>query len=89
MPSVTFTSHLQRHVDCPPAKVPGSTVSQVLEAYFADHPKVRAYLLDEQGVLRKHVVIFVGGNQAKDRDRLSDAVNEDQEIYVMQALSGG
>lgn len=89
VPSITFTSHLQRHVECPPARVPGSCVREALEAYFARHPKVRAYLLDEQGTLRKHVVIFVGGQQASDRQKLSDAVRDDQEIYVMQALSGG
>lgn len=89
MPSVTFTSHLQRHVACPPDTLPGTTVSEVLEAYFAKHPKVRSYLLDDQGALRKHVVVFVGGQQAHDREKLSDPVRDDQEIYVMQALSGG
>jgi sulfur-carrier protein len=89
VPSLTFTAHLQRHVHCPSETASGSTVREVLEAYFTKHPKVRSYLLDEQGTLRKHVVIFVGESQARDRERLSDPVIEDQEIYVMQALSGG
>jgi hypothetical protein len=89
VPSITFTSHLQRHVECPPERVSGTCVREALEDYFARHPKVRGYLLDEQGVLRKHVVVFVGGQQAHDREELSDPVPADAEIYVMQALSGG
>ena len=61
----------------------------VLEAYFQRHPGVRGYVLDEQGALRHHVVVFVGGAQARDRQGLSDAVADEAEVYVMQALSGG
>lgn len=74
---------------CPPAKVPGGTVREALEAYFVDHPRVRGYVLDEQGRLRQHVVIFVNGSQLRDRSKLSDPVPPDAELYVMQALSGG
>jgi sulfur-carrier protein len=89
VPRVSFTSHLGRHVDCPAETVPGRTVRDALEAYFARHPLVRPYVFDEQAKLRRHVVVFVGEDQASDRDRLSDATAEDTEVYVMQALSGG
>jgi len=89
VPRVSFTSHLSRHVDCPTETVPGTTVKDVLEAYFGRHPKVRSYVLDEQGVLRRHVVLFVGETQAHDREKLSDPIRESEELYVMQALSGG
>jgi hypothetical protein len=46
-------------------------------------------VLDERGVLRKHMTIFVDGRQLADRDGLSDRVEPRSEIYVMQALSGG
>ena len=89
MPRICFTSHLERHVTCPAESVPGATVRQALDAYFTGHPLVRPYLFDEQGSLRRHVVIFVDGEQARDRQALSDAVGDNTEIYVMQALSGG
>lgn len=89
MPRLELTSHLTRHVDCPPEDVEGTTVREALEAYFAKHPGVRTYVLDEQGTLRRHVVIFVGETQARDRKTLGDPVLPDQPIYVMQALSGG
>lgn len=89
MPRVELTSHLARHVDCPPEDVGGGTLREVLDAYLARHPKVRSYVFDEQGTLRRHVVLFVGETQALDRHGLTDVVAEDQTIYVMQALSGG
>lgn len=89
MPHIAFTTHLERHVNCPARNVEGSTVRAVLEAAFADNDRARAYVLDEQGALRHHMVIFVNGRAVKDRDRLSDQVSNDAELYVMQALSGG
>jgi hypothetical protein len=39
--------------------------------------------------LRRHIAIFVDGRQVNDRETLADAVTENAEIYVVQALSGG
>jgi hypothetical protein len=89
MARVTFTKNLQRHVECPTTSVAGSTVRQVLDSVFADNPRVRGYVLDDQGALRKHMVIFIDGEQISDRTGLSDAVSPSGEIYIMQALSGG
>jgi sulfur-carrier protein len=46
-------------------------------------------VLDEQGAVRPHMVVFVDGRQVRDRQQLSDPVPRDGEIYVAQALSGG
>ncbi len=89
MTTLNFTSNLQRHVDVPTAQVEGTTVREVLEAYFADNPRVRGYILDDQGEVRKHVAIFLNNELIHDRKRLSDAVSDNDEIYVAQALSGG
>lgn len=89
MARVVFTQNLQRHVACPPTTVPGITVREVLDAVFADNARARSYVLDEQGALRKHMLIFVDNAMVRDRDHLSDAVAEHSEIYILQALSGG
>ena len=89
MPRVTFTPNLQRHVDCPPVEVAGETVRQVLDAVFRGNPRARAYVLDDQGAVRQHMVIFVDGKQVRDRRTLGDPVARNAEVYVAQALSGG
>jgi sulfur carrier protein ThiS len=86
---VVFTSHLLRHVRCPESNVTGATVAAVLQQVFMANPQVRDYVLDEQGELRKHVVVFIDGQRLRDRKRLSDAVAESSDIHVLQALTGG
>ncbi len=86
---MVFTTALQRHVDCPEEVVEGASVRSALDAYFARHGGARTYVLDEQGELRQHVVVFVDGVQVRDRTSLGEGVGPDAEIYVMQALSGG
>lgn len=89
MPNVSFTPNLRRHVDCPTLTVSGATLNDALQEVFEVNPRLRGYVLDDQGTLRKHMVIFVDGAPARDRKKLSDAVRGDSEIFVMQALTGG
>jgi molybdopterin converting factor small subunit len=89
VPRVVFTSNLQRHVNCPETRVAAGTVRSALAQVFAAQPQARGYVLDEQGHLRKHVVVFVDGRRVQDRERLCDPVEESSEVYVMQALTGG
>ena len=89
MPRVAFTQNLQRHVECPTVDVGGATVREALEQVFAANPRLRSYVVDERGVVRKHMAVFVDGAHVTDREHLSDPVGPEGEIYVMQALSGG
>lgn len=89
MAQVSFTENLRRHVDCPPVSVGGGTVRQVLDAVFADNPRLRSYILDDQGRVRRHVNVFINGSFVADRMALSDPVAPEDEVFVFQALSGG
>jgi hypothetical protein len=89
VPTVAFTPNLRRHLDCPEVEVPPGTVAETLERVFERNPQLRSYVLDEQGRLRQHVAVFVGGELVRDRLNLTDRVHEDQDVFVMQALSGG
>jgi molybdopterin synthase sulfur carrier subunit len=89
MPTVSFTTALQRFLAAPSAQVEAATVGGALEAVFAARPALRSYLLDDQGALRRHVAVYVNGRPVSDRGRLSDEVGPRDEIYVFQALTGG
>lgn len=89
MTSVAFTPNLARHVDAPAARVGGATLREAFDEYFAANPRVRGYVLDDQGAVRKHVAIFVNQRLIRDRTALSDPVGDNDEIFVAQALSGG
>ncbi len=89
MPVVHFTPNLRRHVASESASSSGETLAEVLDSVFSNNPKLRGYILDDQGAVRKHVTIFIDGQTIDDRERLSDSVSPNSEIYIMQALSGG
>ncbi len=89
MPTLTFAASIERHVPCPPATVGASTLGEALARYFEAHPAVRSYVLDEQGVVRHHVAIFLDGVMLRDRAALEEPIAPTTEIYVMQSLSGG
>jgi sulfur-carrier protein len=72
----------------PPRRVAAATVRAALDAVFAEQTALRDYILDEQGALRCHVAIFVDQRKI-DAAQLADAVADNAEIYVVQALSGG
>ncbi len=89
MARVTFTPVLDRHLDVATTSAAGATVREVLDSVFAANPRLRRYVLEDHGGLRKHVQIFVNGEMVADRRQLGDAVTGSDDVYVMQALSGG
>ncbi|MGE0253551.1 MAG: MoaD/ThiS family protein [Alphaproteobacteria bacterium] len=89
MARVSFTPNLQRHVSCPSVDVAGRTVREVLDGVFAENAKLRSYVLDEHGRLRRHVNVFVNERAVGDRAALSDAIGPGDTVFVFQALSGG
>lgn len=64
----------------------GATIDAVLADLDRQFPGIRFRVVDEQGRLRKHMMIFV--NQERERD-LSTALDGVDELVIMQALSGG
>jgi sulfur-carrier protein len=89
MATVNFTSNLRRHVDCPSMQCEGRTVREVLDQVFESNERLRTYVLDDQGALRKHMSILVNGVRIRDLVEQSDVIQPSDDIWVMQALSGG
>ena len=89
MARIVFTQQLRRFTETPQLDAPAATLRAALEAAFAVNPRLRGYVLDDQGHLRANVVAFVDGRRCRDRVRLDDALRPDSEVHVMQALSGG
>ncbi|WP_028225739.1 MoaD/ThiS family protein [Paraburkholderia ferrariae] len=89
MPRIHFAASIQRHVATPEREIDAHTLGEALEAVFAAQPRLRGYILDDQGALRKHLAVFVDGRPVHDRQHLSDALGERSQVHVIQALSGG
>lgn len=66
-----------------------ATVAAVLDAVSALHPAVGRRVRDESGVLRRHVNVFVGPDNARDLDGVDTVVPDGVEVAVLPAVSGG
>lgn len=69
----------------PRQEASGSTLGEVLESLFATTPGLRQHLLDEEGRIRPHVLIFVDSVKSD----LDTPVGRDADVQVLQAVSGG
>jgi molybdopterin synthase sulfur carrier subunit len=89
MPTVEFAPALTRHVPCPAQRVEAATVGHALRAAFGAAPALGGYVLDEQGAVRKHVAVFVNGRMVPRAGALGVALEADDRVMVIQALTGG
>lgn len=78
----TLTSRLESPG---PFRVAGRTAGEALRALEKNQPKLKGWILDEAGKLREHVAIFV----ASQRVNLGRPLDPDDELFVIQAISGG
>lgn len=89
MPLLTFTGHLRDIAPQGASRFDGHTVGEVLEKAFAAHPRLKHYVLDDQGHVREHVIIFIDDEHIPRETALSVPITDNSDIYVLQALSGG
>ena len=89
MAQLIFTQQLARFLPVPQVATAAADLRSALDAAFEGQPRLRGYVLDEQGHLRENVVIFIDGTRSRDRQLLDDALAPDSQVYILQALSGG
>jgi sulfur-carrier protein len=89
VPLVVFTPQLRRFTATPEVQTQAVSLRGALEDAFAANPRLRAYVLDDQGSLRANVMVFVDGQRCDERHRLDLPLQPDSQVHVMQALSGG
>jgi sulfur-carrier protein len=64
----------------------GATLAGVLADLDRQFPGLRFRMIDEQDNIRRHIRIFVNGEQTFDLRR---ALRPTDEVQIVQALSGG
>jgi molybdopterin converting factor small subunit len=86
MPKMILTGSIrQRAGGSAAVDVDGSTARAAIAALEEVHPKLRGWIVDEQGVLRRHVKLFHRGAAVT----LDAPLGPDDQLYVVAAISGG
>ncbi|MDH3233950.1 MAG: MoaD/ThiS family protein [Alphaproteobacteria bacterium] len=83
---VLIPSALRSYTDKSEAEAQGATLAAVLANLDSQYPGIRFRMIDEQDRIRRHIRIFVNGDQARD---LSQPLAAADEVIIVQALSGG
>jgi sulfur-carrier protein len=63
----------------------GGTVVELLRALEVRHPDVSGWILDERGVIRRHINVFVNGERGGEET----AVRSGDRVEVLPAITGG
>ena len=63
----------------------GATVGELLRELEGAQPALTGWILDERGLLRRHINVFVNGEYAANDTRVA----ADDLIDVLPAISGG
>lgn len=63
----------------------GATVADLLRALELRYPDVRGWILDERGLIRRHINVFVNG----ERGDGATAVRPGDRVEVLPAITGG
>jgi molybdopterin converting factor small subunit len=64
----------------------GATLDAVLVDLDRQFPGFRFRVIDEQDRVRRHIILFVGGER---QDDLASAIPPGAEVQIIGALSGG
>jgi molybdopterin synthase sulfur carrier subunit len=66
-------------------RIDGATVAALLRALEQDHPAMAGWVLDERGLIREHINVFVNGNHGRE----ATPVGPDDRVHVLPAITGG
>ena len=83
---VLIPSALRSYTESSRAEAQGATLAAVLRDLDRQYPGIRFRMIDEQENVRRHIRIFINGEQVND---LSQALKPTDDVVIVQALSGG
>jgi molybdopterin converting factor small subunit len=65
--------------------LPGATIGDLLRELEHSQPAMSGWVLDERGLVRRHINVFVNGERARE----DTPVGPDDRVDVLPAISGG
>ena len=63
----------------------GATVLELIRGLEAGHPALSGWILDERGLVRRHINVFVNGERGAEQT----AVAPGDRVEVVPAITGG
>ncbi|GHC98135.1 molybdopterin synthase sulfur carrier subunit [Nocardiopsis terrae] len=67
----------------------GGTLAEILDDLEANHPGIRARILDDNGKVRRFVNVYVGDEDVRFEKGLQTEVKDGQQVSIIPAVAGG
>jgi molybdopterin synthase sulfur carrier subunit len=83
---VSIPTPLQSYTGESQVDAAGATITELLVDLDRRYPGIRFRMIDEQDAIRTHVKIFVNRERIA---RLDEHLAPDDQVQILQALSGG
>ena len=85
MAIVRLRGQLEKLAGSSELTIAAGTVTEVLQELEQEHSGLEGWILDERGVLRRHINVFVNGEPAEP----DTALEEKDKLEILPAISGG
>jgi molybdopterin synthase sulfur carrier subunit len=69
----------------PTHELSGATVAELMRALELAHPPLAGWIVDERGLIRRHINVFVNGERGREETAVADA----DRVEVLPAITGG
>jgi molybdopterin converting factor small subunit len=83
---VLIPGALRSYTESGETEASGATLAAVLADLERQYPGIRFRMVDEQDRIRRHIRVFVNGDQVFELSRL---LSPSDEVIIVQALTGG
>ncbi len=83
---VLIPSALRSYTESSQAEASGATLAELLLDLDRQYAGIRFRMIDEQDNVRRHIRIFINGEQV---DNLKQPLCASDDVTIVQALSGG
>ncbi len=69
--------------------VNAKNVTEAIRSLTSIHPSLTPYIYDEAELIRKHVRIYLGEDDIREKDGINTLLKEGDELSIIPAIAGG
>ena len=69
--------------------VQANNVAEAIRSLISVHPSLTPYIYDEQEQIRKHVRLYLGEDDIREKDGISTLLKDGDELSIIPAIAGG
>lgn len=66
-----------------------ANVAEAIRSLTSIHPSLVPYIYDEEEQIRKHVRIYLGDEDIRDKNGVETSLREGDELSIIPAIAGG